>query len=234
MGVSTVAAAAATTTEAADAAELGGAGVGVGAEMGMAAAVGVSFADAVGVLSNTSMGEGMTSMASPDWRLDCVRCLSDKPEPRLDTAGEGGAGRVEVGEGEGGLESVNDEMGVLNADVEGDDDWAGEGDKLAGWIQGEWHLVGSGQDDGGVANADDDDDVDGCNSGGMIIGIGFVGNVGERAVNEEISDLISAGWLSLTRYPSVVRVRVSRWSDPSFALAAFIGGGGKRVPLEFR
>ena len=97
--------------------------------MGIAAAVGVSFAEATGVLS-TSMGEGMTSTANPDWRLDCVRCLSDKPEPRLDTAGEGGAGRVEVREGEGGLDSVKDEPGVLNADVAGEDDGAGEGDKL--------------------------------------------------------------------------------------------------------
>ena len=59
VGVSTVAA----TTEAADAAKLGGAGI--AAEMGMAAAVGVSFVEAMGVLS-TSMGKGMTSIANPD------------------------------------------------------------------------------------------------------------------------------------------------------------------------
>ena len=105
-------------------------------------------------------------------------------------------------------------------------------------MQGEWHLAGSGQDDGGVANADDENDDD-CDSGGIvIIGIGVVGDTGGRAVNEDeddrISDLESAGWLSLVRYPSARLVRASGWSDPSFAFAAFIGGGGERVPLEFR
>ena len=154
--------------------------------------------------------------------------MSDRPEPRRDTAGEGGAGRVEVSEGEGGLDSIKDESGVLNADVAGDDDRAGEGDKLGMWIQGEWHLAGSGLDGGGVANADDDT----CDTAGMIIVIEVVGDTGERAVDDRISDLKSAGWLSSMRYPSVKRVRASGRSDPRFALAGFIGGG-EIMPLEF-
>jgi hypothetical protein len=47
----------------------------------------------------------------------------------------------------------------------------------------------------------------------VIIGIGVVGDTGERTVSEDdddrISDLVSAGWLSLVRYPSAKRVRVS-------------------------
>lgn len=112
--------------------------------------------------------------------------MSDSPEPRRDIAGEAGAGR----EGDGGLDiSVNDEAGVLNADVAGDGDCAGEGDRVGIWMQGKWHVQVAG------SNADDDDSN---GEGTAIVGVGVVGESGPKDEDEEVSAL----WLSEVRYPS--------------------------------
>lgn len=64
-----------------------------------------------------------------------VRCSSDNRELRREIVGGEGA---------------KDEEGVLNADVEGDDAWAGDSEKWGIWKHGELRDGESGKDGMGV------------------------------------------------------------------------------------
>jgi hypothetical protein len=184
-------------------------GVGVAAaapaETGIVAAVGVdddSVIETVGVIildariGSVSMGEGITSMASPDCCLDRPDCPRDILDPRREIAGESGAGRVDVNDGEGGFDccSIKDDAGVLNSDVPGDDE-ARDGAKVALPTRDGLDSAVSGQD-AGVTNGDDEDEWEGDGAKvGMIIGVGFIAV--KEDVEETSSDLESiTGWVS--------------------------------------